>query len=482
MITIKFCPFNTIENGELCLITVFEEENITPYLSLFPQLDQEKIQTQLRREKFEGKANQLVEIMSDPFPYFKLWIVGLGSSKDPNSMRERGGEIVKRILNSPFQSISLIEREEVFELGLGMLLRSCTFSHKTDSKPISKEISILTHNDPVVMEHAFKASRYLYEGIKLGRELTFEPANILYPDAFTQRCKDLTQFGVKVKILDEKDLANLGMEALLSVGKGSFHPPRLVVLEWNGAKEQHPIALVGKGICYDCGGINLKRSYLMEMKWDKAGGAAVAGTLLTLALQKAPIHVVGIVGLAENLINGACLKPGDIIKTFSGKTVEIADTDNEGRLVLADCLAYVQKYFAPSAIIDLATLTPETFATLGNEYAGLYCNHPSLRSSLLEAGEASGEKLWPLPMGSAYAKQIFSEMADIKNSGTPFFGEGAAAAEFLKCFIHPTIPWAHLDIAGVAWLQEDDHPLAPKGVTGYGVRLLIEWLQRSSIA
>ena len=217
----------------------------------------------------------------------------------------------------------------------------------------------------------------------------------------------------------------------------------------------------------------------MEMKWDKAGAAAVAGTMLTLALQKMPCHVVGIIGLAENMLSGSSIKPGDVIGTLSGQTVEIADTDNEGRLVLADCLTYAQQKFAPETIIDLGTLTPETFATLGGEYAGLYCSDPILSQNLMEAGKQSGEKIWPLPMGLSFAKQIYSGLADMKNSGIPYFGEGGAAAEFLKCFVTHAIPWAHLDIAGVAWTEED-LPLSSKGVTGFGVSLLIDWIRNRS--
>ncbi len=333
-------------------------------------------------------------------------------------------------------------------------------------------------DDPVACLGIFAKKEHLYQGVILARELTVEPANHLYPEAFAQRCLELIQEGIEVEVLNEKALEALGANALLSVGKGSVNPPRLVIMRWNGGTKDQPfIGLVGKGVCYDSGGINIKTKELVEMKYDKAGAAVVTGTLLALAKQKAPVNVVGVIGLAENMLDGACMKPGDIITTLSKKTVEVVDTDYEGRLILADCLWYTQEKFSLSCIIDFGTLTPETIAPLADEYAGLYCEDETLTKSLFQAGIVSGEKVWHLPMGASYAKQIRSEYADMRNMGTPGFGEGAAAAEFLKCFIKPEVSWAHLDIAGVAWTL-DDYPLNKKGITGFGVRLLMEWIQK----
>lgn len=482
MIEINFLNLKKINRADLCIIPCFENEPIVNCLYSFPQKCQERITQQFAKERFIPRKGEILKIsLFDSSPYSEIWVAGLDrSGKEPTfSLRESGGKLMEEILRSKHEKISIIDCLGVFEIILGMLLRSCFFSYKTEKIELSRQLSILTSKNLSNIKKSFETYLHLYEGIKLARQLTFEPANILFPEAFAKRCQNLEKYGIQVQILDEIELSKLGLNALLSVGKGSDNPPRLLILEWKGGdKETKPIALIGKGVCYDSGGINLKRNYLVEMKWDKAGGAAVAGTMLTLALQKAPISVVGIIGLAENLINGSCTRPGDVIKTFSGKTVEIVDTDNEGRLVLADCLTYAQKYFSPRTIVDLGTLTPETFAALGNEYAGLYSNHKELGDSLIDAGNESGEKLWPLPMGPSFAKQILSEIADLKNSGIPFFGEGGAAAEFLKAFVETSIPWAHLDIAGVAW-QQEDRPLGPKGVTGFGVGLLVEWLIRN---
>jgi leucyl aminopeptidase len=281
---------------------------------------------------------------------------------------------------------------------------------------------------------------------------------------------------VKVEILQEADLHQAGMEALLAVGKGSQNKSAVVIMTWNGNKRKTPpVVVVGKGICFDSGGLCLKKPHhQLDMKWDKAGAGVVAGLIKALALQKAAVNIVGVIGLAENMPDGNATRPGDIIRTKSGQTVEIADTDAEGRLVLADCLWYAKERFKPSVMIDLGTLTIETIACLGNRYGGLYSSCPKLAANLKEAGRVSGDEVWELPMGEFFAKQIESSVADMKNVGSELCGENGAAAEFLRRFVGD-VPWAHLDIAGVSWTKED-LPLASKGVIGFGVRLLEEWV------
>lgn len=431
----------------------------------------------INRENFRGNKGEILELTTNSLHIIpKVILIGIGQAKQlsPFEWQEIGG-LLSSLLKG--QNIAIeVSSDWAPDVALGLQLRAWRFSkYFTQKDAEAKEIVFLI-DDPEKSGQLFAAKEFLYQGVALARELTVEPANHLYPNAFAQRCLALCNVGIEVEILDEKALEEIGAQALLSVGKSSIHPPRLVVMRWNGGtKGQPPIALVGKGVCYDCGGINIKTKELLEMKFDKAGAAAVTGTLLALAKQKVPVNIVGVIGLAENMIDGASMKPGDIITALSGKTVEVVDTDYEGRLILADCLWYVQEKYHPSTIIDLGTLTPETIAPLADEYAGLYCEDEQLTASLFQAGMRSGEKVWHLPMGAVYAKQIQSEYADIKNMGVPGFGEGAAAAEFLKCFIKPGICWAHLDIAGVAWTL-DHCSLNRKGITGFGVRLLIDWI------
>lgn len=322
-------------------------------------------------------------------------------------------------------------------------------------------------DDPESNASLFRESQWLLDSIAYARTLIAAPANRLNPAQFANRCLELRHLGLEVECLDKEALEKEGFHALLAVGQGSVNAPYVVVLRWKGSEEA-PVAFVGKGVCFDAGGINIKMRHLPEMKWDKAGAGAVVGLMHMLASSRAPVHAVGIIGLVENMVDGASLKPGDIIETHAGLTVEVADTDNEGRLVLCDCISYIQKTERPRLLIDLGTLTPETFAVLADEYAGLFSDDDLLSRQLMRSGEISGEKVWPLPMGTVFAKQIESKEADIKNSGVIGFGESGAAAEFLRRFIEPGIRWAHLDIAGVSWTSE--------GVTGYGIRLLYTFL------
>ncbi|CCG08432.1 leucyl aminopeptidase [Pararhodospirillum photometricum] len=289
-------------------------------------------------------------------------------------------------------------------------------------------------------------------------------------------CRGLTEVGLTVEVLDETAMKALGMGALLGVAQGSAQAPRLVVMSWNGGKaEDKPTALVGKGVCFDSGGISIKPSAGMEdMKWDMAGAGVVAGVMKTLALRRAPINVVGLCGLVENMPSATAQRPGDVVTSMNGQTIEVINTDAEGRLVLADVLHYANERFQPARMIDLATLTGAIIIALGSEHAGLFCNDEVLAQGLMDAGQQVGETLWRMPLGDAYDKQINSDIADMKNSGGR---EGGAitAAQFLQRFVDKT-PWAHLDIAGVTWSKKDTATV-PKGGTAYGVRLLNAYLQ-----
>ena len=311
----------------------------------------------------------------------------------------------------------------------------------------------------------------LIEGVFTARDLVSEPANSLYPETFANHCASLASTGLEVEILDEDRLTALGMRALLGVGRGSAHSSYVVLMHWRGgAPDQPPLALVGKGVCFDSGGLSLKPPKAMEdMKWDMGGAAAVTGAMQALAMRQVKRHVIGIIGLVENMPDGKAQRPGDIVTSLSGQTVEVLNTDAEGRLVLADLLTYIQDQYAPQIVIDLATLTGAIISALGKEHAGLFSNDDALAESIIAAGIITGETCWRMPIGKSYDKLLKSSIADMKNIGGPYGGASTAAC-FLQRFIKDS-SWAHLDIAGKAWTDKD-RPTTPTGGTGFGVRLL----------
>ena len=310
------------------------------------------------------------------------------------------------------------------------------------------------------------------EGVELARNLVNEPPNVLFPAEFADRARALEKLGVAVNVLDEKAMGKLGMNALLGVGRGSARDSRLVTMRWNGARSKRgkPIVLIGKGVCFDSGGISIKPASGMEdMKGDMGGAACVVGLMHALATRKARANVVGVVGLVENMPDGDAIRPGDVLTAMSGQTIEIVNTDAEGRLVLADALWYAQETFSPRAIIDLATLTGAIMVALGQEYAGLFSNNDELAQRLIAAGETTGEKAWRMPLAQPYDKLIDSKIADVKNAGGRHAGS-ITAAQFLQRFIRDT-PWAHVDVAGVA-MGSPSSDINPSWGSGWGVRLL----------
>ncbi len=313
----------------------------------------------------------------------------------------------------------------------------------------------------------------LEEGTFYTRDLVSEPGNVLHPDEYARRIKSLSKFGLKIKIYDEKELKKLGMNTLLGVGQGSIRGSYLVTMEWNGLNNKSkPLAFVGKGVCFDTGGISLKPAKFMEdMTYDMAGSAVVVGLMKSLALRKAKINAVGVVGLVENMPGGNAQRPGDIVKSYSGKTVEILNTDAEGRLVLADALTFTEEKFKPKFIVDLATLTGAIIVSLGSEYAGLFSNDDKLSQQLIKSGEHVEEKVWRMPLNKNYDKLIDSKNADMQNINYVGGAGSTTAAQFLQRFILNKTPWAHLDIAGMAFSKYGG-ALNSGGATGYGVRLL----------
>ena len=354
----------------------------------------------------------------------------------------------------------------------GLKLKSYEFNiykSKKSKKIIS--INIAGKNQPSNKDQI--KFRAIENGTFYTRDLVSEPGNILHPDEYAKRLNSLRKYGLKVTVYDEKKLKKLGMNTLLGVGQGSIRGSYLVTMEWNGlGKKSKPLAFVGKGVCFDTGGISLKPAKFMEdMTYDMAGSAVVVGLMKSLALRKAKINAVGVVGLVENMPGGNAQRPGDIVKSYSGKTVEILNTDAEGRLVLADALTYTEEKFKPKLIVDLATLTGAIIVSLGSEYAGLFSNDDNLSKQLINAGEKVEEKVWRMPLNKNFDKLIDSKNADMQNINYVGGAGSTTAAQFLQRFILKKTPWAHLDIAGMAFSKYGG-ALNSGGATGYGVRLL----------
>ncbi len=358
------------------------------------------------------------------------------------------------------------------ELALGLALRAYSFTdHKSDKGEAPGAVRLMV-KDPKGAEAAFAPLRAVAEGTFYTRDLINTPANVLTTTSFAAQLVALSDLGLKVEVLEEKDLEKLGMRALLAVGQGSESPSKVVVMRWKGGKKgDAPLALVGKGVVFDTGGISIKPAGGMEeMTMDMGGAGVVAGVMKAIALRKAKANVVGLVGLVENMPDGRAQRPGDIVKSMKGDTIEVINTDAEGRLVLADLLWYAQDRFKPAGMIDLATLTGAVIVALGHENAGVFANDDALADGVLAAARAEGEGAWRLPLGEAYDKLIKSRLADMKNSaGRP--AGSITAAQFLQRFVKSETPWVHLDIAGVALLKSDT-TFAPKGATGWGVMTL----------
>ncbi len=360
----------------------------------------------------------------------------------------------------------------------GMKLKSYNFTkYKTKKEKRSININIIGKKNNISLKDQLKF-KALEEGTFYARDLVSEPGNVLHPDEYAKRIKSLKKYGLKINIYDEKKLKKLGMNALLGVGQGSIRGSYLATMEWKGVKNNSkPLAFIGKGVCFDTGGYSLKPAKFMEdMTYDMAGSAAVVGLMKSLALRKAKINAVGIVGLVENMVSGNAQRPGDIVKSYSGKTIEILNTDAEGRLVLADAITFTEKKFKPKFMIDLATLTGAIIVSLGSEYAGLFSNNDKLSNELIKAGEKVEEKLWRMPLHKNFDKLINSKNADMQNINYVGGAGSTTAAQFLQRFILNKTPWAHLDIAGMAFSKYGG-ALNSGGATGYGVRLLNQLIE-----
>ncbi len=452
----------------------------------------------IKASRFKGNKDQSLTLLVPAHTGLdRVLVVGLGKATeiDDLMMQGLGGQIYSALAGSGCGTASvavddidgtgLSAAEMAAQLAYGARLRSYRFSkyltrESKNEKPSLKSLKI-TCSGAAKSRNAFARLERIADGVFLTRDLVSEPANVIYPETLAAEVRALTKLGVKVEVLSEARMKRLGMNALLAVGQGSARASKLVVMEWHGipggkahGKKVHkaaPVAIVGKGVTFDSGGISIKPSGGMEdMKWDMAGSGVVIGLMKALAGRKARVDVVGVIGLVENMPSATAQRPGDIVTSMSGQTIEVLNTDAEGRLVLADALWYCKERFKPRLMIDLATLTGAIIVCLGNERAGLFSNNDTLARRIEEAGEKVAERVWRFPMGDEYDKLLKSDIADMKNiSG----GRGAGsitAAQFLKRFVGKT-PWAHIDIAGVTWSNKAK-PTTPKGGTGYGVRLL----------
>ncbi|RUM26515.1 leucyl aminopeptidase [Rhizobium vallis] len=438
--------------------------------------------------RFSAKSMAALDIVApEGSPVERIVAVGLGKAAEltPHDWLKAGGVAASKIKNTDKAAVFIevpgleVSARAAADFALGMLLRAYSFdTYKTkkndeEDKPAkSVKVTVVTA-DPGAAKKAFSESEAIAGGVNLARDLVNEPPNVLGPVEFAAKAKDLEKLGIEVEILTEREMRRLGMGALLGVAQGSVRPPRLAVMQWKGGKgKDRPIAFIGKGVVFDTGGISIKPAAGMEdMKGDMGGAAAVIGLMHLLASRKAAVNAIGIIGLVENMPDGNAQRPGDIVTSMSGQTIEVINTDAEGRLVLCDALWYCNDRFKPQFMVNLATLTGAIVVALGNVHAGLFSNDDQLSAQLTAAGLATNEKLWRMPLGKDYDKLIDSKFADMKNTGGRQAGS-ITAAHFLKRFVQDT-PWAHLDIAGTAMGSPQDEINQSWG-SGFGVRLLDE--------
>ncbi len=439
----------------------------------------------LAAAEFKGKRGQVVTVLAPGAGLSRVVAVGLGKLAGiaGRFLEDAGGHATAALAREAAAGVSAVglSGAQAANVAMGMVLRGYRFDRyrtmeKAEDKPKLAKVSVMT-GEMAKARDAWVGLKAVAEGVFLSRDLVSEPANVLNPAEMAERCRKLSALGLKVEVFGPKEMTKLGFGALMGVAMGSANEPRMVVMTWNGAgppkgkgKAAKPLAFVGKGVTFDTGGISIKPAGGMEdMKWDMGGAGTVIGLMAALAGRKAKVDVIGLVGLVENMPSGTAQRPGDVVKTYSGQTVEVINTDAEGRLVLADVLWYCQQKYDPRFMVDLATLTGAIIVALGHEYAGFFSNDDALSAQLHAAGAASGENLWRMPLGEAYDKQIRSDIADMKNiGGRP--GGAITAAAFIQRFVNGK-PWAHLDVAGTVWSGKDA-PTIPKGATAFGVRLL----------
>lgn len=440
----------------------------------------------IKNSGFKGSKGEMIRVLSIGLPVEQVILFALEiDPKNPEkSVKATGGEIYSYVNRHKIKNAAIladgIKNPEL--LALGAKLKSYYFGKyhtkkKPEELPQLQTLTILGGNKKAYQANGYEATA---NAVFYIRDLVTEPANIIYPESYASQIrKDFPKLGIEVEVLGVKEMTKLGMGSLLGVGQGSVRESKMVIMRYNGGKKGgKPLAFIGKGVCFDTGGISIKPANGMdEMKWDMGGSAAVVGLMRLLAERGAKVNAIGVIGLVENMPDGNAQRPGDVVTSMSGQTIEVLNTDAEGRLVLADCLWYCQQKYKPEFMIDLATLTGAIIVSLGSSRAGLFSNDDKLAQQLFEAGERSGEEVWRLPLADVYDKQINSDIADMQNIGADREAGSITAAQFLQRFVNG-VKWAHLDIAGTAWTKKD-HATCPKGATGYGVQLLDNFVRNN---
>ncbi len=483
--------FVTAGGGDVVAVMATEGGELLDAAKALDAASGGRIAKAVKATRFTGGAGQVVDVLApDGVDFSRVLVIGVGKADAADGMAvERwAAHAVKRVITSGAEKLVLqpdalpgvSKAEAGAHAAMGARLAGYRFDTyrtklKPDQQPTLTAVDVMMDGPAAARARAEKDAA-VAEGVFFARDLVSEPPNVLYPESFAERLRDLETLGVEVDVLEPATMEKLGMGALLGVAQGSARPARLVAMSWKGAtsKKAKPVALVGKGVTFDTGGISLKPGAGMdEMKGDMGGAAAVAGAMKAIASRKAKANVVGIVALVENMPGDNAQRPGDIVHTMSGQTIEVLNTDAEGRLILADAVWYAQDKYEPSAVIDLATLTGAVIVALGHEMAGMFANDEDLAQAIVAAGQAEGEPVWRLPLSAGYDKLIDSPNADMKNiAGKPMAGS-IVGAQFIKRFVKDGVHWAHIDIAGTAWKPAPyEDPLSPAWATGYGVRLL----------
>lgn len=495
---IAFATIGFPKTGAL-VVGVYDGKELSPSAKEIDKVSKGQVKRAINASKFTGKRHQFLTVLAPAgMDVDRIVLMGLGKVAELTDyhIEALGGNLIGHLGKATDKTVSVAidgfsgakmdSGTMAAHFAVGARLRSYRFDkYRTKEKPEDKsalEILNVMTGKPQAAKDKFEKLSKIADGVNFTRDLVNEPPNVIYPESFANATKQLSKLGIKVDILDEKQIRQLGMGALIGVAQGSIRAPRVVIMRYDGApagksktkKNQNdgPLVFVGKGVTFDTGGISIKPAAGMEeMKWDMAGAGAVTGLMMALAGRKAKINAIGAIGLVENMPDGNAQRPGDIVKSMSGQTIEVLNTDAEGRLVLADVLWYVQEKFKPRLIVDLATLTGAILVALGHEFAGLFSNDDDLSKKLIRAGDATGEKLWRMPLTENFDREVDGFQSDLKNLGNGREAGSSTAAQFLSRFIKKGTPWAHLDIAGTAWSKKD-HGVVPKGASAYGVRLL----------
>ncbi|MFM2485705.1 leucyl aminopeptidase [Celerinatantimonas yamalensis] len=476
---IDFSPLTIPETGNIVFL-FSENASLSNTAQQLDNQTQGALTRAIEIEQFSGKKNSLMNLTAPAHTQLnRIIVIGIGKGTELD-IQQAGDTLVQSVERYQLSTIFVVadSDEQAAHFAYGLELSNYRFDKyrtrtELQASCILEQVSMLTAQ-PAQAKLLHQPLHAITQGVKITRDLVWEPANVIYPESFAQYCETLSDHGLEIEIVNSQKMSELGMGALLGVGQGSAHESLMVILKYQGAAaDQAPVAFLGKGVTFDSGGLSLKpNSSMNTMKEDMGGAATVTGLMVTLAKRKANLNAIGVLGLVENMPSDKAQRPSDVVHSMSGQTIEVMNTDAEGRLVLCDLLTYTQRTFQPKAMFDLATLTGAVLVALGDEIAGIFSNDDQLAAQLTAAGEKEAEPVWRLPMGGQFDRLLSSEIADMRNNGNKLrIGGASVAAQFLARFIENGTPWVHIDIAGTAWAHEH-LPNKPKGATGYGIRLL----------